>query len=1237
MRCQAGSVLALLACSASAQGARRHYRRQDSPSNYNGTLVSQQLPSSSSASENATSFTFTYAFVPESQASSTPTPSAVSVISTYVVVSTYSQTSTAKANATEPAPSNSTVPVLASPSPTNIPYPISGSPGQSYYSAGNATFPTGRGSSASQSRGSASPSRHPKVQNGTCGGATLNVQSAHVDYWYTETYTHIASTVSIQFNANDSQTGWSILPETTTFDVSTAISQHTCGQSTVYSTGFNLSTTSWDCWTTPTPVASSTAVLSVDAFKSTNQTTGNGTNIPNLATEPPPAVTTLPSAAGTFTAGTPFVYFSQFEIESARPTTHPDGSEECVTATQAFLLNRLFSFEFPGDEAELSQQRLASTEDTTGEIDPAFLRLLNNPESITPGSWTAEPTVIVVVERSVVAQAVLAAGGAARQGPLITPTPTLPSFLTPAKPTAPPSADETTYSPYIEKPADSLDVPSTFVKPVTFFRGKTFIAHMEQSATTLVLPVATDTDVITTNVDGRTLVATALKNEADGSGGGGGMNAQQGGGSGGNGQNGNSNGGGDDRGFVVVPFITRVENSDITLDVPAPATQKVATVAFQGQTLTATALNAVETGNGGSNGGSGNGGSNNGGSNNGGSSNGGSNNGGSNNGGSNNGGSNNGGSNNGGFSNGGSSNGGSNNGGSNNGGGQNAGSGSNSGGGGDGQGGNGNSGSGNGNGNSGQGNNGNGNSGNNGNNGGGGVFGNLVSAIANAAKPTNAAQVLSQALNQGHKDATAAAIAAGLGGIAAGAGAEAGENGYGSNGGGSGSGNGGSGSGSGFGSGSGSGSQGGFGSGSDAQAQQLGASPGQVITAGGATATAQAGSAFAIDGQTVVPGGPPITVDGTVISAPASTNAIVVDGTTIPVGGSFASASDFMVNGMAITAQPGVFFPIAGQTLQAGGPAITVDGTRLSLAPGGTALVIGSSTSEIAAAGAGGASDIPELTFGGQTFTANAATQFFLAPGQTLTPGGTAVVSGTTISLASDASAIVINGQTQALDSSPSAAITAAPAPITINGQAFFPNAGGTYLISGQTLTPGGRITLMGPNGAETLSLAPSGSSLLAIVSGQTLTSPLGAAADATAAPVLTIGGDTFTALPGTDGADPTYVINGKTLTAGEEETVTVNGRTYVASLAPEATLLEVEELGPDGKPTRTGTQTLFPATATGTVTMSGSGSRSSGDAASGTSPDAPAAETGAAASLSVQALSLGAAVAGSLAFAVLL
>jgi len=357
-----------------------------------------------------------------------------------------------------------------------------------------------------------------------------------------------------------------------------------------------------------------------------------------------------------------------------------------------------------------------------------------------------------------------------------------------------------------------------------------------------------------------------------------------------------------------------------------------------------------------------------------------------------------------------------------------------------------------------------------------------------------------------------------------------------------------------------------------------------------------------------------------------------------------------------------------------------VDGHTLSLAPGGNALAVDGSTSSMASAG-GSAADIPLLTIGGKTYMANAATQYYFGEGETLTPGGSVVVSGTTISLGSDASALVINGQTQTLSAplitpgpmitmadntyapnaadayningqmltpggiitvsgttmslasdgsavvingqtqsltgsgSNTAAITA-PAVLTIDGQAYAPNADSSYLISGQTLTPGGQITFTGPNGTETISLDSSGSVLVEVMSGHTMTSNLANAGESapTAAPILTIGGQTFTALPG---SGTSYVIEGQTLTPGGIETVTIAGHTYIVSLSPQATVLEIEAEGPSGKVTATSFETLFPGTGSrGTVYMTTTGSGNSGAERIGSSASAGATSAGPSAGL---------------------
>jgi len=192
---------------------------------------------------------------------------------------------------------------------------------------------------------------------------------------------------------------------------------------------------------------------------------------------------------------------------------------------------------------------------------------------------------------------------------------------------------------------------------------------------------------------------------------------------------------------------------------------------------------------------------------------------------------------------------------------------------------------------------------------------------------------------------------------------------------------------------------------------------------------------------------------------------------------------------------------------------------------------------------------------------------------------------------------------------------------LTIDGQlytaiSYDSGSGPTYVVDGQTLTRGGEITIFGPNGMETISLDSAGTALIDIADGHTTTSTISGAYGVmpTAAPVLTIDGETFTAI--NNGA--TYVIDGKTLTPGDIETVTISGHTFIISLAAQATLLMIEEEGSNGQVTATSYETLFPAQMTrGTVTntFATNGAATAGASVSG----AGASSTGGGADASLQ------------------
>ncbi|KAF2683219.1 hypothetical protein K458DRAFT_305729 [Lentithecium fluviatile CBS 122367] len=199
----------------------------------------------------------------------------------------------------------------------------------------------------------------------------------------------------------------------------------------------------------------------------------------------------------------------------------------------------------------------------------------------------------------------------------------------------------------------------------------------------------------------------------------------------------------------------------------------------------------------------------------------------------------------------------------------------------------------------------------------------------------------------------------------------------------------------------------------------------------------------------------------------------------------------------------------------------------------------------------------PVLTIGSSTLTANAATQFFIEPGQTLTPGGSATIDGTVVSLGPSASFVVIGGSTRILPTSTS------------------------YMIGSAILTPGGVITVSG----STISLATDGSDI--VVNGVTATLHGQTHATITNPPLLTIGSETYTAA---DGSGTTFVIGSQTLTPGG--IITVDGTTI--NLAPGATELVY---GSAGEST---TEALFPATATRAVFATGSGSAPASAGATG-------------------------------------
>nr|POE56402.1 hypothetical protein CFP56_50946 [Quercus suber] len=354
-----------------------------------------------------------------------------------------------------------------------------------------------------------------------CTGQTLNVLSASLDWWYAETYTYVASIFSVQSNTNGSDLSWSVITPTTSFDVSSALAS-SCDSSLVWNPSFTTSLYTTSCSATPGPIAASTTVITQTAYKSLDASTGTG-DLPSAATQPTPAAVTVDSQTSGYSAGVPFVFFSAYEIMSKGPQTYRNGSVGCAETTQRFDMPEPFSFEYEGGDANGS---LLVGADVVGDVNPAFLEIYSI--NAAAGSWVAAPTVVVVVQKVLAAQSVLAGKTQETALSLILPSPTLPSFTTPVATMAQSNwgiLPHTESSAQVESTdTGDLIVPtarlSTTSERTTSAKQPSnqrpplsdipFIAQQGSSEITLYIAVPTTRTVITTMLNGELVTATAL-------------------------------------------------------------------------------------------------------------------------------------------------------------------------------------------------------------------------------------------------------------------------------------------------------------------------------------------------------------------------------------------------------------------------------------------------------------------------------------------------------------------------------------------------------------------------------------------------------------------------------------------------------------------------------------------------------------------------------------------------------
>ena len=302
------------------------------------------------------------------------------------------------------------------------------------------------------------------------------------------------------------------------------------------------------------------------------------------------------------------------------------------------------------------------------------------------------------------------------------------------------------------------------------------------------------------------------------------------------------------------------------------------------------------------------------------------------------------------------------------------------------------------------------------------------------------------------------------------------------------------------------------------------------------------------------PDGSPVTTNNIVYSLAPSATALVSNGQTISLATFAAAVPDtnkqavapaLTFAGSTYTADSSSQIVVAGQTLVPGAPAIMVSSTLISLAHDASMAVVGGTTQSLYPAVP---TVYPEITLAGETYTANSDSAIVIK-GQTLIPGSPAItISSTPISLAPGASVAVIAGQTQSL--SP-ASLTAKPM-ITVGGSIYAANAASAFEIAGQTLTPGGVITVSG----TPVSLAASAS--FAVIAGSTQSLALAPAPTAPA--TFTFNGSTYTAGTGSD-----FLIGSQTLTAGGVVTVAGTPISYASNGGDVVVGISTEAVGIGG------------------------------------------------------------------------
>ncbi|KAK3679516.1 hypothetical protein LTR78_001077 [Recurvomyces mirabilis] len=189
------------------------------------------------------------------------------------------------------------------------------------------------------------------------------------------------------------------------------------------------------------------------------------------------------------------------------------------------------------------------------------------------------------------------------------------------------------------------------------------------------------------------------------------------------------------------------------------------------------------------------------------------------------------------------------------------------------------------------------------------------------------------------------------------------------------------------------------------------------IVVAGSTVSANSASQYVVSGQTLVPGGSIMVGTGSsttviVLQTSGSQTLLVVGSATSTLPAAASQQTSLITVGPAVlTPLAASQYAVGSQTLTPGGSAITVSGTRYSLASGATELIYGSSTTKLPTSPF--TTTPPPIIVGSSTITANSQSGYVIGS-QTLSPGGSAItVSGTPYSLAPSATALIVGSSTE--------------------------------------------------------------------------------------------------------------------------------------------------------------------------------------------------------------------------------